>query len=187
MSQNFNYFTKLKKNNMKKTILLCLVFTFVTSSIFSQTSKWGISYSMEFTNSKISIGGQSFEESFNVNNLNVHYSILSWSSAFQVGPLVSLRFGKIDGQSFDDFQVGLNLGYNFSDKFAIVMDTYKVLNSDLDDHHIYVFKPAAEYNFSGNISAALGYVKYAYGGNWREINGVDVKTGGLLLGLKYKF
>jgi len=47
--------------------------------------------------------------------------------------LVSLRFGKIDGESFDDIQVGLNLGYNFSDKFAVVMDTYKVLNSDLDD------------------------------------------------------
>ena len=172
---------------MKKTILLCLVFTFISSLIFSQTSKWGVSYSMEFTNTEISIQNQPIEESFNVNNLNIHYSILSWSSAFQVGPLVSLRFGKIDGQSFDDFQIGLNLGYNFSDKFAFVMDTYKVLNNDLDDHHIYVFKPAAEYNFSGNISAVLGYVNYVYGGSWRDNNQVDVKTNGLLLGLKYKF
>lgn len=173
---------------MKKTVLLCLAFTFISSLIFSQTSKWGVSYSMEFTKVEISGGGQTFEESFNVNNLNIHYSILSWSSAFQVGPLVSFRFGKIDGGSFDDFQIGLNLGYNFSGKFALVMDTYKVLNNELDDHHIYVFKPAGEYNFSGNISATMGYVKYAYGGNWREINGVDnIKTGGLLLGLKYKF
>ena len=68
------------------------------------------------------------------------------------------------------------------------MDTYKVLNNDLEDHHIYVLKPALEYNFSGKISAALGYAKYAYGGDWRENNGVDeINTGGLLLGVKYKF
>jgi len=173
---------------MKKIILFCVLSIFITSSMFSQTSKWGVSYSMEFTNAEINVGSLSVEDSFNVNNINIHYSILSWSSAFQIGPLVSLRFGKIDGESFDDIQVGLNLGYNFTDKFAVVMDTYKVLNNDLDDHNIYVFKPAVEYNFSGNISAALGYAKYAYGGDWRENNGVDeINTGGMLLGLKYKF
>lgn len=172
---------------MKKIFLsIITLFVFLLQSN-AQTSKWGLSYAAEFTKAKVSSGSQSIDDNFTVNNINLHYSILSWASDFQIGPLASMRFGSVDGESFSDFQIGLNLGYNFSDTVAIVMDTYKVFD-DIDDHNIFVFKPALEIKFGGKIAAQLGYHKYAYGGSWRADNNIDkLSGGGLLLGLKYKF
>lgn len=171
---------------MKNNALLLIVLFFTFNS-FSQTSKWGISYAAEFTKGELSIGGETITENFTVNNLNVHYSILSWANPFQIGPLVSMRFGSVDGESFSDFQIGLNLGYNFNESFAVVMDTYKVFD-DIDDHNIFVIKPALEYSFINNLAFQLGFAKYLYGGDWRDDNGIDeLSAGGLLLGLKYKF
>ena len=172
---------------MKKLLFIATLSVLSLSAGHSQTSKWGLSYAAEFTNTEIKGFGETVSADFTVNNLNIHYSILSWASDFQIGPLVSMRFGSIEGESFSDFQVGLNLGYNF-DKFAVVMDTYKVFQNELDDHNIWVFKPALEYSFTESIAAVLGYAKYAYTGDWRENNGIDsINTGGLLLGVKYKF
>lgn len=188
-SERLRILVFLKKqliNLMKKFILFIAVFAVFNIS-YSQTSKWGLSYTAEFTKSEISGGGETLSVDFTVNNINLHYSVLSWANPFQIGPLVSMRFGSIEGESFSDFQLGLNLGYNFSDSFAVVMDTYKVFD-EIDDHSIFVFKPAAEYKFSSSIAAQLGYHKYAYGGDMRKNNGIeDMKAGGLLLGLKYKF
>ena len=171
---------------MKNLVFTLLLSVITLSSASSQTSKWGLSYTAEFTNVEIKAFGETADVDFTVSNINIHYSLLSWASEFQIGPLVSMRFGSIEGESFSDFQIGLNLGYNF-DKFAIVMDTYKVFQNDLDDHNIWVFKPAVEYSFTESIAGALGYAKYAYTGDWRENNGIEINTGGLLLGLKYKF
>lgn len=172
---------------MKNFFLILILSVASISSINSQTSKWGLSYAAEFTKAEIKAFGETASADFTVNNINIHYSILSWASDFQIGPLVSMRFGSVDGESFSDFQVGLNLGYNF-DKFALVMDTYKVFQNDLEDHNIWVFKPALEYSVTESIAAVLGYAKYGYTGDWRENNGIDeINTGGLLVGVKYKF
>lgn len=171
---------------MRNTILLLAAFCF-TTNVLSQTSKWGLSYAAEFTKIEASGLGITSSQNITISNVNLHYSFLSWANPFQIGPLVSMRFGSIEGESFSDFQIGLNLGYNFSDSFAIVMDTYKVFD-DIDDHNIFVFKPSAEFSFNSNLAAQLGYAKYAYGGDWRKNTGLDeLKAGGLLLGLKYKF
>ena len=168
---------------MKK---VCLFLLLVTSFVsFSQTSKWGVSYAAEFITTKIEISNQTVEADFTTHNFNVHYSILDWSNDFQIGPLVSLRTGNIEGESFSDFQIGLNLGYNF-DKIAIVMDTYKVF-TDIDNHGIWVFKPGVEVNFN-QLALTVGYSTFAYTGSFREDSGIDkITTGGLLLGIKYKF
>ena len=172
---------------MRKQLLTLIAVLAISTQLNSQTSKWGLSYAAEFTKIEIAGMGQSYDESLTVNNVNLHYSILSWANPFQIGPLVSMRFGSADGESFSDFQVGLNLGYNFSDSFALVMDTYKVFD-DIDDHGIFVFKPALEFMLGGKLGAQLGYAKYAYSGDYRENIGADTfKAGGLLVGLKYKF
>ena len=171
---------------MKKLFLLTLLSILFTFSSYSQTSKWGVSYAAEFMKYDISptnIGN--LDGKFTIHNLNIHYSLLDWSNDFQIGPLVSYRFLTQDGETNGDFQVGLNLGYNMG-KVAIVVDTYKVFDSSIDDHNIFIIKPALEYSFSGNVALALGYSKFLYGGSYsKQFN--TFKAGGLLLGVKYKF
>jgi hypothetical protein len=171
---------------MKKIFLLSLFTILLTFSSYSQTSKWGVSVTHEFTKIEASAFGITEKEDLGVTNLNVHYSILSWASDFQIGPLVAMRFYSLDGESGSDFQLGLNLGYNFSKSFAIVMDTYKVFD-DIDDHSIFVFKPALEITSKkGSLAGQIGYAKYSYGGSYSK-QFDTLKAGGLLVGLKYKF
>ena len=173
---------------MKKLLILSMVLTLLGSmTLTSQTSKWGASYAAEFTKYNLEAGEYGDSDGWTMHNINVHYSVLSWASQFQIGPLVSYRFVTIEGENFSDLQVGINLGYNFSDKIAIVMDTYKVLD-DIDDHSIVVVKPALEINISDQIAGQIGYHKYLYGGTWRADIGLDeMSAGGLLIGIKYKF
>ena len=171
---------------MKKLFLLTSLSILFTFSSYSQTSKWGVSITQEFTKIELSAFGETLKDDLGVTNLNVHYSILSWANDFQIGPLVAMRFYSLDGESGSDFQLGLNLGYNFTKSFAIVMDTYKVFD-DIDDHSIFVFKPAIEITSKkGNIAGQLGYANYSYGGSYSK-QFDTFKAGGLLLGLKYKF
>jgi len=166
--------------------LFLFFFMLLTFSSYSQTSKWGVSVTHEFTKIEASALGQTAKEDLGVTNLNVHYSILSWANNFQIGPLVAMRFYSLEGESGSDFQLGLNLGYNFTTSFAIVMDTYKVFD-DIDDHSIFVFKPAIEITTKkGNLAGQLGYAKYSYGGSYTK-QFDTFKAGGLLVGLKYKF
>ena len=157
-------------------------------TLTSQTSKWGASYAAEFPTIQVAGYGETYSEDVTMHNINLHYSVLSWASQFQIGPLLSYRMASLEsGDDISDLQVGLNLGYNFSDKIAIVMDTYKVLD-DIDDHSIVVIKPALEINISDQIAGQIGYHKYIYGGTYRADIGLDdMSAGGLLVGIKYKF
>lgn len=178
---------------MIKRIILLIIIT--TSFTYSQNRKWGLSYAAEFTNYKITdIYSSSLEGDFTMHNINLHYNFTSWASPFQIGPLLSYRFAEIkyddsyDIETVDDFQVGLNLGINLSNTFAFVVDTYKVLNDDNDDHNIFVVKPSLELGFSDKIFMVAGYSNYIYTGSWRENVGIDeMKANAFLLGLKYKF
>ena len=180
---------------MKKLFLVSFLSILFTFSSYSQTSNWGVSITYEFTKYKVEYegnpGGDIADDS-NVTNLNVHYSILSWDNDFQIGPLVSMRFYNsefYDGDvemSGSDLQLGLNLGYNFSTSFAIVMDTYTVFD-DVDDRSVFVFKPALEiHSKKSNLAGLLGYSSYSYSG---DLIGkyARYKAGGLFFGLKYKF
>ena len=65
--------------------------------------------------------------------------------------------------------------------------TRRRIPDDIDDHSIFVFKPAIEITSKkGNIAGQLGYANYSYGGSYSK-QFDTFKAGGLLLGLKYKF
>jgi len=176
---------------MIKRILILLFIT--TSFAYSQNRKWGLSYAAEFTNYSITdIYSTSLEGDFTMNNINLHYNFTSWASPFQIGPLLSYRFAEITYEGYsekvDDFQIGLNLGINLDNTVAFVVDTYKVLDNENENHNIYVVKPSIELGFSDKIYAVIGYANYFYTGTWRQSVGIeDMKANGLLLGLKYKF
>ena len=177
----------------------------ISFNALSQTDKWGLSYTVSFDKFK----DIDYNDTYNitVHNINVHYSILSWASKFQFGPLISIRTFKdpngilvpkdeINYQAYDgyefyeatsyqgkdvfqtDFQLGLNLGYNFSENFALTLDTYIILD-DFDDTSI-VYKPSLEFIVIDKLSAVLGITKY-------QFKDVDwLKGNGFLFGLKYK-
>ena len=174
---------------MKKLLIISIALTLLGSmTLTSQTSKWGLSYAAEFPTIEVAGYGETYKEDVTMHNINLHYSVLSWASPFQIGPLLSYRMATMEsGDNISDLQVGLNLGYNFSDKLAIVMDTYKVLD-DIDNHGIVVVKPALEINISNQIAGQIGFHKYIYSGTYRADIGLDdMSAGGLLVGVKYKF
>jgi len=184
---------------MKKLLFITIIFLLSIANVNAQTSKWGISYTGELAKEEISVGSDTAEASGLISNINIHYSLLSWASPFQIGPLVSYRFAsgfdyEVNGQtvnlsdiddSISDLQIGLNVGYNFSEKIAIVMDTYKILDSGSDDLGIIVVKPALEISIANQISGQLGFTKYLYSGSDADL--LNYKGSGLLFGLKYKF
>lgn len=166
---------------MKKLILLSLFLVSLSTS--AQTSKWGLSYDAEFIKVKYdlsALGYSSGEESITAHTVNLHYSILSWASNFQIGPLVSLRTFQDQVDSYTDVLVGLDLGYNFSTNFAFVLDTYYVFGNDLDP---ILLKPALE--FGKRTAFVLGYTKYIYTNENADLLGIE--AAGPFVGLKYKF
>ena len=72
---------------MKKIILI--LFLFMSLNSYSQTDKWGVSYSLSFDKFKDTNNNDS--HNITVHNINIHYSVLSWASKFQFGPLISIR------------------------------------------------------------------------------------------------
>jgi len=164
-----------------KKLLFISAFLFATFS-FAQTSKWGLSYDAEFIKVKYDLSGfgySSGEENVTAHTINLHYSFTDWSSPFQFGPLVSARTITADGESFTDFLVGLDFGYNFS-RVALVLDSYYVFGNELDP---ILLKPAIE--FGKRTAFIVGYTKYIYQNDIASELGIEAS--GPFVGLKYKF